>query len=141
MFWTKPPTDDLARELHEHFDLDRPEVLTPPDDDLLRLRWRLIKSEYEEVNTEFENLLAAKRFQEQHAVMMDLAKEFADLRTVLEGAAVSFGIDLEAVYREVHRSNMTKQRAKDGGKLVKGDAYSPADVEAVLGCIIEGQEA
>ena len=139
-------TDDLVPEFHEAFDLPRPRALTPPDHELLRLRWRLITEEYKEVVKEFESLLAAKRFPEQHAAMLRLAKELADLRYVAEGAAVSLGIDSEAVYREVHRSNMSKLDRngkplyREDGKVLKSERYTPADMESVLGAIIEGEE-
>ena len=136
------PTDGLARELHEKFDLERPLLLDlQPDDDLVRLRLRLCREEASEVFEEFEQLLAARRTIAKYKIILRLAKELADLRMAVEGAAVSFGIDLEAVYREVHRSNMTKERHPDGGKLVKGDSYSPADIEAALGyMVLEAEE-
>lgn len=52
----------------------------------------------------------------------------ADLVYVVYGAALHFGVDLDAAVREVHRSNMTKTPAGDG-KAVKGPGYSPPDLE------------
>lgn len=66
-----------------------------------------------------------------------LAKELADLVYVVYGWAVELGVDLDAVIREVHRSNMSK--LVDGhpvlderGKVLKGKNFSPADIGRVL---------
>lgn len=57
-----------------------------------------------------------------------VADALADLVYVVYGAALHFGVDLDAAVREVHRSNMTKTPAGDG-KAVKGPAYSPPDLK------------
>lgn len=60
-----------------------------------------------------------------------VAKELADVLYVTYGAADALGIDLQAVFVEVHRSNMSKLDA-DGrvlrradGKVLKGPSYQP----------------
>lgn len=60
-----------------------------------------------------------------------VAKELADVLYVTYGAADALGIDLPAVFVEVHRSNMSKVDA-DGqvlrradGKVLKGPGYRP----------------
>ncbi len=60
------------------------------------------------------------------------AKELADLVYGAYGAAWRFGIDLDVVLAEVHRSNMTKTPAPGDAKAIKGPGYSPADVAAAL---------
>ena len=52
----------------------------------------------------------------------------ADLLYVVYGTAVSYGIDMDPVFREVHRSNMSKVGGykRDDGKWVKPATYSPA---------------
>lgn len=60
------------------------------------------------------------------------ADALADLAYVVFGAALHFGIDLDAVLEEVHRSNMTKTPAGDG-KAVKGPRYSPPGIAHLLG--------
>lgn len=59
------------------------------------------------------------------------ADALADLLYVTYGAALHFGIPIEAVFAEVHRSNMTKDAAGDG-KAIKGAGYSAPDVSGVL---------
>lgn len=67
-----------------------------------------------------------------------VAKELADLVYVTYGAALRFGIDLDAALREVHRSNMTKvddngqPQFREDGKVLKGPNYRPADMLAAL---------
>jgi predicted HAD superfamily Cof-like phosphohydrolase len=68
----------------------------------------------------------------------EIADALGDLLYVVYGAAVSHGIDLEPVFNEIHRSNMTKLR-EDGtiiynelGKVMKPETYSPADLEPII---------
>jgi predicted HAD superfamily Cof-like phosphohydrolase len=67
-----------------------------------------------------------------------IADALADILYVTYGAALTFGIDLDAVVLAVHESNMSKI-AGDGatvtradGKVLKGAAYRPPDVQGVL---------
>jgi predicted HAD superfamily Cof-like phosphohydrolase len=63
-----------------------------------------------------------------------IAKEMADLLYVVYGTAVSYGIDMEPVFREVHRSNISKVggHKREDGKWVKPATYSPARIEPIL---------
>lgn len=137
-------TDELVADFHRAFDLPRPDVISPPDADLARLRARLIGEEFEEVMAELALLTRPQTFVDKYETLLRLAKELADLRYVVEGAAVSFGLDLEAVYREVHRSNMSKLGPggrplyREDGKVLKGPNYTEADVKSVLPPILEG---
>jgi predicted HAD superfamily Cof-like phosphohydrolase len=70
--------------------------------------------------------------------VVHVADALADLIYVVWGTALHYGIDLDAVLAEVHRSNMTKEydpsRAKYAGKvIVKGAAFEPPLIAAVLG--------
>jgi predicted HAD superfamily Cof-like phosphohydrolase len=73
--------------------------------------------------------------------LIGVADALADVVWVAYGTALTYGIDLDSVLREVHRSNMSKLGA-DGepviradGKVLKSDRYFPPDIRAVL----EGQ--
>lgn len=67
-----------------------------------------------------------------------VAKELADLLYVTYGSAETMDIPMDEVFAEVHRSNMSKMhpdgtvRHREDGKILKGDWYSPANVEGVL---------
>jgi predicted HAD superfamily Cof-like phosphohydrolase len=66
-----------------------------------------------------------------------LAKELADVLYVVYGTADLLEIPLEAVFTEVHRSNMSKVVAgevirREDGKILKPDSYREADVHGAL---------
>ena len=68
--------------------------------------------------------------------LIEIADGIADVIVVVAGTAAAYGIDLDAVFAEVHRSNMSKvaDGLKDeGGKIIKGPNYSPPDIAGVLG--------
>lgn len=62
------------------------------------------------------------------------ADALADLRYVTEGAAIEWGIPLDAVTDEVHASNMRKVGApvRSDGKILKPTGWTPPDVAGVL---------
>ena len=66
----------------------------------------------------------------------EVADALADLLYVVFGTAVSYGIPIDEVFAEVHRSNMTKSMNKDEksipGKTLKGDSYEPPQIAAIL---------
>jgi len=66
--------------------------------------------------------------------LASMAKELADLLYVVYGTAVSLGIDMEPVFKEVHRSNMSKVGGykREDGKWVKPATYSPASLDKIL---------
>ena len=138
----------IVREFHEAFDLDAPSVPTLPNRDLVALRLRLIREEYEEVRVEMEKLmreaaLPKPSIDRQLETLGLLLKELADLRYVAEGAAVSFGLDIEGAYAEVHRSNMSKLGAdgrpvrREDGKVLKGPNYEDADMTPFVPPVID----
>lgn len=87
----------------------------------LDIRNRLIREEVEE-------LVAATNA----GNLVGIADALADIVYVAYGTAYTYGIDLDAVIAEVHRSNMTKEPGPTG-KAVKGAGYLPPDIAAVLG--------
>ena len=110
-------------EFHERFDICIARVPTVPDEKTKALRVRLIQEEFEELKEALEgNDLSC------------IAKELGDLLYVVYGTAVSCGIDMEPVFREVQRSNMSKVGGykREDGKWVKPSTYLPADVGPIL---------
>ena len=115
---------DMVWEFHSRFnavlgDLADPKVCA------LELRHKLITEEFGE-------LIAEARKSEPD--MAAVAKELADLLYVVYGTAVAWGIDIEDVFHEVHRSNMTKTAGleREDGKILKGPGYKSPDIAAVL---------
>lgn len=63
--------------------------------------------------------------------VLAVADALGDLAYVVYGAALHFGIDLDGVVAEIHRSNMTKTPAGNG-KAVKGPEYRGPDLHGVV---------
>jgi predicted HAD superfamily Cof-like phosphohydrolase len=60
---------------------------------------------------------------------VEMVDALADLLVVVYGAAIEMGVDLEPVFAEVHRSNMSKDGGKDaGGKILKGSGFHPPNI-------------
>lgn len=118
---------DLVREFMLTFDQvvkSKPEM---PEDNIQLLRYNLIAEELEELDDAlFDNDL------------VEVADALTDLLYVVYGAGHAFGIDLDACFAEVHRSNMSKLDAqgqvvrRDDGKVLKSDLYSPPDLKSIL---------
>jgi predicted HAD superfamily Cof-like phosphohydrolase len=113
----------MVEEFHQKFDLLVQRHPAVPDEATHQLRVRLIHEEFEEV----KDALA------RHD-LNGIAKELADLLYVVYGTAISYGIDMEPVFQEVHRSNLSKVggHKRDDGKWVKPATYSPAQLGPIL---------
>ena len=64
-----------------------------------------------------------------------IADAIGDMLYVVLGAAVAHGINIEPIFEEIHRSNMSKfgdHSWREDGKLVKGPNYSPAYLLPIL---------
>jgi predicted HAD superfamily Cof-like phosphohydrolase len=136
---------DMVKEFHRAFNKQKdPEVPTLPDQDTSVLRIRLVAEEFQEALEElgfvasFEMNAKPTALHPSSVDLVKLAKELADLLYVVYGFAAAFGIDVDAVFREVHRSNMSKL-GEDGkpiyredGKVLKGPNYTPPDIERIL---------
>jgi predicted HAD superfamily Cof-like phosphohydrolase len=84
---------------------------------------------------ELRELLEAMRAED----VTEIADGLADLLYVVFGTAVAYGIPMDGVFAEVHRSNMTKL-GSDGkpvigaeGKRLKGPGYVPPNIRPLLG--------
>lgn len=106
---------------------------------------------------DFETMVLRVRFIEEEVAELleamalgyihEIAKELADLLYVVYGTAISYGLDMEPISAEVHRSNMTKfgkpgeyeatcdetgKSMKDaGGKTLKPSCYEPPDLSFI----------
>ncbi len=120
----------MVAEFHRKFDIpvgDRPSI---PDEVTRELRVRLIQEEFGEL----QEAMAAQD-------LPGVAKELADLLYVVYGTAVAYGVDMDPVFREVHRSNLSKVGGykREDGKWVKPPTYSPADVKSLLAVQLSGK--
>lgn len=66
--------------------------------------------------------------------IIEAADAVGDLMYVVIGTAVTYGIPVQEIFEEVHRSNMTKpKRTEDDPRMRnKGSKYSPPDIEGIL---------
>ena len=94
-----------------------------PDLDTVALRYELIKEELQEL---FEAM--------GEKDIVEVADALTDILYVTYGAGHAFGIDLDACFDEVQRSNMSKLGAdgrpiyRDDGKVMKGPNYFEPDL-------------
>ena len=100
---------------------------TPMMTGVAELRYELIREELEEMREAMDK-----------KDLVGIADALTDLLYVVYGAGHSFGLDLDACFNEVHRSNMSKLGAdgrpiyREDGKVLKGENYSPPDLEKTL---------
>ncbi len=113
----------MVQNFHKQFDIQITQSPSVPDEATQTLRNRLIQEEFEEFQEAMHN-----------KDLPNMAKELADLLYVVYGTAVSLGIDMEPVFQEVHRSNMSKVggHKREDGKWVKPPTYSPADIQPII---------
>lgn len=115
-----------VKEFHQTFGQrvgKKPEL---PDKEERKLRMKLLAEEYTE-------LVVA----EYNDDLVEIADALADIIYIACGTAVSYGIPLDKLFAEVHRSNMAKLvdgkviRRSDG-KVQKPEGWTPPDVKSVL---------
>jgi predicted HAD superfamily Cof-like phosphohydrolase len=113
----------MVETFHQTFDIVINPVPTVIDGSTRELRIKLIQEEFDEL----KEALAVED-------LSSIAKEMADLLYVVYGTAVSYGIDMDPVFREVHRSNMSKVggHKREDGKWIKPATYSPARIEPIV---------
>lgn len=113
----------MVQEFHEQFEIHVSQTPSTLDKPTQTLRFRLIQEEFEELQEAM-----------QEKDLPAIAKELADLLYVVYGTAVSLGIDMEPVFKEVHRSNISKVGGykREDGKWVKPPTYSPASLDKIL---------
>jgi predicted HAD superfamily Cof-like phosphohydrolase len=116
-------------EFHKAFSLPMRDTPTAEiDSGLAKLRVALLEEEVDEFVSASEK-----------GDLTGIADALADIVYVIYGTALTYGIDLDAVLCEVHRSNMSKlgndgkPLIRDDGKVLKSDRYFPPDIAAVLG--------
>ena len=115
-----------VRDFHQAFGQrigDKPEF---PNDDERKLRVKLLKEEvWEYMDGESFNDL------------VEVADALADIIYIACGTAVSYGIPLDDVFDEVHRSNMAKLVdgkviRREDGKIQKPEGWTAPDIRSIL---------
>lgn len=118
------------KEFHEAGALgirDRPLLpIGKAGDELRALRRKILREEFKE----YEDA-------EDDDDLVEIADALADIVYVAIGTALEYGIPLDRVLAEVHRSNMSKCVEgkivkREDGKILKPPTFSPPDIKGVL---------
>ena len=139
--------DDIA-ELHKAFDHPCNSSIIEPKDERAALRLNLVVEEFGELisahglMTEPEVYMPLQSFvkglQEYRINVEDMeetADAIGDLIVVLVGMALEYGIPLDRVWEDIHKSNMAKVgpngkvRRRGDGKVLKPDGWTPPNME------------
>ena len=115
-----------VRDFHQAFGQrigEKPELPDPAERDL---RVKLLREEFREyIDAETEHDI------------VEIADALADIIYIACGTAVSYGIPLDNLFAEVHRSNMAKLVdgkviRREDGKVQKPADWTPPDVRSIL---------
>lgn len=118
----------MVREFHEIF--GHPVANEPAliDDARSALRVNLINEEFNEF---MEAVIADD--------LVEIADALGDMVYVIYGAALEYGIPLDNVVREIHRSNLSKlgengepMYRESDNKIMKGPNFEEPDIEAAM---------
>lgn len=131
-----PSPYQMVREFHETYGLYVREPGDPinfsyegAEDyaELFELRRELNKEEWAETAQAYEG-----------EDLVEYVDGVCDLVYVLLGSLVSFGVDFDACFAEVQRSNMSKLGedgkpiVRDDGKILKGPNFTPPDLRSII---------
>lgn len=116
-------------DFHRACDVPAYSMPAIPPADRVQLRRDLLREEYEEL----ERAVEAED-------LVEIADGLVDMIYVATGTALEYGIDLPAVWDEIHASNMRKADPATGkvtkrqdGKIMKPAGWQPPDVRRALG--------
>lgn len=133
---------ELVKDFHSTFSqIPDPDQPTVPEPDEIRLRVRLMVEELQETLAELGMVADIEIRSIDYAPKIDLAKlakELADLIYVVYGTGAKAGLPMDAVFAEVHASNMSKAGPngevsyRSDGKVIKGPNYYEPDIRALL---------
>lgn len=114
----------MVREFHRTFEIDELDKPGIPSERIRDLRISLLDEEY----------LKELRPSLLEGDLLGIADGLADLLYVVYGTALAYGLDLEPIFQEVHRSNMSKVGGykREDGKWIKPSTYSPANLRPLL---------
>src|SRR2546428_9426209 len=115
----------MEKEFHRRFGVFIRSSPGLVDEATRELRIRLIREEL----GEFEKAANDKN-------LVKIADALADLLYVIYGTGVSYGIDLEPIFKELHESNMSKGDPdvlrSSTGKILKAKNWKPPDLQPIL---------
>lgn len=122
----------MVAEFHRAFSIPIEPMPRIPDEVTCGLRMRLVQQEYDALK---------KAFAQQDIAVV--AQALAKLLYAVYGTAIACGLDMAPIFREIHRSNMTRvgvQQSADG-TWVRPVGYSPPRLEPLLASLAQRQGA
>jgi predicted HAD superfamily Cof-like phosphohydrolase len=127
--------ENLIKEFHRA--MDQPISVVMNDLKLFEMRWNLIKEEFQELDSEFASSWVDIIRGRSPENMKEIFKELADLQYVISGFAITYGIDLDGLVKEIHTSNMSKLEdgkpvKREDGKVLKGKNYKPPQLDTFV---------
>lgn len=117
----------MVEEFHRAYGLPVRYLPEVPDAKEIKLRQDLLSEEYWEYDD------AASKND-----IVGIADALADMIYIIHGTALVYGIPLDEVFDEVHRSNMSKLDEegkplyREDGKVLKGINYEPPNIKEIL---------
>lgn len=115
--------NEMVKEFHRKHKTYVYVIPTIPTDGTVVLRLRLMMEELAELATALHE-----------KDVLEVADALADLLYVVHGTALACGVPIDAIFAEVHRSNMTKPKLdanQKGGKVAK-TGYRPPRLGEIL---------
>lgn len=115
------------REFYESFNQPVQDMPMFPLPERRKLRMKLLEEEYHEY-----------RYAERGNDFVKVADALADMLYIIGGTALEYGIPLDKIFLEVHRSNMTKLDEngqpiiREDGKIMKGPNYTKPDIAKII---------
>lgn len=92
-----------------------------------KLRMKMLEDEYHEY-----------RYAERAGDIVKTAEALAEMLYVIGGTALEYGLPLDKIFLEIHRSNMTKLGddkmpiLREDGKIMKGPHYVKPDIATII---------
>lgn len=115
----------MVGEFHVAARQPDPLVPTMPSESVQKLRLALHEEEaVKELREAFES-----------GDIVKVADSIGDSLYVVLGTAMACGIDIEPIFHEIHRSNMSKfidGSFREDGKYLKGPSYEKADLAPII---------
>jgi len=129
-----------VREAAERFGIAVPARPAAPTQLLASARQQLIEDHVDEL----QRVTDPWDYPTGTAPVVDVANvahSLADVVLIAYGTAAAYGIDLDPVIAEVHRSHLTQRRATAAGNVRQGGAFIPPNVPAVLAGQRDGSDS
>lgn len=133
---------DDVREFMASAQQEMPAAPTVLDGAAKWSRFSMITEEFGEHKKALADLKKASEYNDQHGIeeaMIELGDSIIDMIFVLIGTALAYGLDPDAMWAEIARSNRSKVIPTTGfmdkdstGKVTKPATFSPPDLREVI---------